>query len=216
MAELDRGERHLLDRRAAVGPVGVGVQVAAQRGPQLLAARRRAARRSRSSSARYARAPRRRTRRRSTARGLGADARAGRVSVPASARGRDLVGVGSEQDRGGGAAEGLDPVAVLAAALEQERDPAQRGDRVDRSDVARLPSVLRVRRADFLLVHTVCTAILAGQRAARRPPGRVPHRLVHGCPQPGPQAVQHRPHGRPQGYPQGWTTAPLTPPRAAP
>ena len=32
--ELDRRERHLLDRRAAVGPVGVGVAVAAQRRPQ--------------------------------------------------------------------------------------------------------------------------------------------------------------------------------------
>ena len=40
VAELDRGERHLLDRRAAVGPVGVRVQVAAQRGPQLVARRR--------------------------------------------------------------------------------------------------------------------------------------------------------------------------------
>ena len=40
VAELDRGERHLLDRRAAVGPVGVRVQVAAQRGPQLRAAGR--------------------------------------------------------------------------------------------------------------------------------------------------------------------------------
>ena len=39
VAELDRGERHLLDRRAAVGPVRVRVQVAAQRGAQLGAAR---------------------------------------------------------------------------------------------------------------------------------------------------------------------------------
>ena len=30
VTELQRGERHLLDRRAAVGPVRVGVQVAAQ------------------------------------------------------------------------------------------------------------------------------------------------------------------------------------------
>ena len=34
VAELDRGQRHLLDRRAAVGPVRVGVAVAAQRGAQ--------------------------------------------------------------------------------------------------------------------------------------------------------------------------------------
>ena len=39
VAELDRGERHLLDRRPAVGPVGVGVQVAAQLRPQLASAR---------------------------------------------------------------------------------------------------------------------------------------------------------------------------------
>ena len=38
VAELDRGERHLLDRRAAVGPVRVRVQVAAEPAAQLVAA----------------------------------------------------------------------------------------------------------------------------------------------------------------------------------
>ena len=38
MAQLDRGEGHLLDRGAAVGPVGVGVQVALEHRPDLVAA----------------------------------------------------------------------------------------------------------------------------------------------------------------------------------
>src|SRR3954470_11198258 len=38
MTELAGGESHLLDRRATVGPVGVRVQVAAQRVPQRLPA----------------------------------------------------------------------------------------------------------------------------------------------------------------------------------
>src|SRR4051794_25904544 len=40
MTELAGGESHLLDRRATVGPVGVRVQVAAQRVPQRLPAGR--------------------------------------------------------------------------------------------------------------------------------------------------------------------------------
>ena len=125
VAELDRGERHLLDGRAAVGPVRVGVQVATERGPQLPAARRQRpdvgglelrqplgdlpAHRSRDHLPRA----------RADAGQLG-EAVLGHQSG-------DLVGR-QRQDRRGGLAEGLHLEGVLAAPLQQEGDPSERGD----------------------------------------------------------------------------------------
>ena len=87
--------------------------------------------------------------------------------MPASTALAHLVGR-QRQDRRGRVAERLDLVGVLAAALEQERDPAQGGDRpavVRRSPV---PADL-VASSNFLLVHTRWTRrCSAGQRRCRR------------------------------------------------
>ena len=177
VAELDRGERHLLDRRAAVGPVGVGVQVAAQPRAQLVAARRRAGRRapSRASPAARVRTPR-------TASAITSAVLApmpgSSVSVPASAaRGapRRPAAAGS---CAAARAERLDLVGVLAAALEQERDPAQRGDR---PAVVRARPTRRLRRSTFFRPHPVdshCrwSARASGARARACPPQPVPGR----------------------------------------
>ena len=106
VAELHRGHRHLLDRRAAVGPVRVRVQVAAQRGAQLLAA---GGERPRASppARRGTPAPRRPAPRRSRA--SVASPMPGRSrSVPA--RAPRPSSSGGAAGRGRGAAEGLDPV----------------------------------------------------------------------------------------------------------
>ena len=137
VAEVARGQRHLLDRRAAVGPVRVRVQVAAQRRPQRRAAgghRRR--RRRPPACARYAGT--------SPGRRLG-DHRGGHVadalqlvSVPA----RDALARSSavgrpSSDRGRGA-EGLDPVGRLAGA-------ARAGTRSGAAPSTRAPPVHRPR-----------------------------------------------------------------------
>ena len=119
VAELDGLAGHRLDRRAAVGPVGVQVEVAAERGPDLAAGA-------------------------GVGRGLAPRAGRGtRATSPASAwvitravlspmPGRSLsrpasdelaqLGVGTVADGVGGAAERLLLVAAGAAALEQGRD----------------------------------------------------------------------------------------------
>ncbi len=124
VAELDRGEGHLLDRRAAVGPVGVGVQVAAQRRAQVAAAARRRGPPCSCSSAASRSGISPRTAAAITFAVLAPDA--GEVGQRAVLRPRRPPRRRQRQDRGGRAAVGLDLVGVLPAALEQERDPAQR------------------------------------------------------------------------------------------
>ena len=123
------GEHHLLDRRPTVGPVRVGVAVAAERGIQPLAPLdERTAGGVLQLVARYA----------------GSSPRAAPSTTPAvdfpipgsslEGAGLDAVGDllgGEPTDRGGGLAERLDPVAAGAGPLEEERDPAQRVDGVD-------------------------------------------------------------------------------------
>ena len=185
VAELHRGERHLLDRRAAVGPVGVGVQVAAEQRPQLLAAARRRGPpyTSSSSASRSGTSPR-------TACPITAA-----VLVPMPGRlgqraGLDVLaqlGLGHRQDRGGGGAEGLDLVGVLAGALEQERDPAQRGDRADPAPAMARSWVLSGICLRLSFLHNPWRPIVAGQAAVRRSrPGPV-HRLVPAPAGVGPQ-----------------------------
>ena len=202
VAELDRGERHLLDRRAAVGPVGVGVQVAAQRARSSRAARGRAGRRARVSSL----ASRSGTH---AAHGVGdhlggAGADAGQLGEACRPRPRRGHLVGRQrQDRRRGAAEGLDLVGVLAAPLEQERDPAQRRDR---------PAVVRLRcptprtsSSTFFPPHPVDSH--SGWSARR--PARAPGRVIH-SPIPSEAgsstAIARRPQVCPQVCPQGWAT----------
>jgi hypothetical protein len=136
VAQLHRGERHLLDRRAAVGPVRVRVQVAAEQGVQLAAAldqRTTVLGLQRGEPTGHL-AP---DRGRDHLGGAGADAR-DVGDGPGLDAGPDLL-VTEGQDRRGGVAVGLDLVGLLAAPLEQEPDPAQRRDR---------PAVVRLRHDD--------------------------------------------------------------------
>ena len=125
VAQLHGRHRHLLQRRAAVGPVGVGVQVAAQPGAQLLAARgQRAGGRLEPDQA-LGDDPVARV---GDDRG-GARADAGQLGERAVGGATAYLVLGQRQDRARGLAEGLDPAGLLALALHQERDPAQGGDR---------------------------------------------------------------------------------------
>ena len=127
VAEVARRLGHLLDRRAAVGPVRVRVQVAAQQRAQLGAARRRPARAAVVLELGAGTpAPRRPTASADDLRGRRRRCRASSVSVPAATRCSQPRPSGRSVDGRGRGAERLDPVGRLAAALEQERDPAQR------------------------------------------------------------------------------------------
>ena len=165
--QLDRRERHLLDRRPAVGPVRVRVQVPAQLRPQLLAAlhQRPEGRLELGQPLGHL-----------TVDGVGdhgrgarADARQVRQRAGLRARG-DLVGR-QRQDHRRRVAEGLDPAGLLAAALHQERDPAQGRDRSSLVRARHLPRT-------FFSPHPVdervsTSSLVSGLYAARAP------RVVH-------------------------------------
>ena len=128
VAELDRGERHLLDRGATVGPVTVRVQVAAQRGRIRRPPATSGPPVSRSSLAS-----------RSGIRPSTAASITSAVEAPMPGSSRrvpcpDPLGdlVAERQDRVRRGAERLDLVGLGPAALEEEGDPPQRADRVPR------------------------------------------------------------------------------------
>ena len=124
---------HGADRVAAVGPVGVHVQVAAQRAPDRIARigagldrvlfERREVR---------GRPPRERLR--DDGRGLLADVL--EIAQPPDRGEAPELVLGDVAHRDRGAAEGLHPVARLAAAFEQRRDPIQRLGRIHAATVA--------------------------------------------------------------------------------
>ena len=114
---------HRADRVAAVGPVGVHVQVAAQRGPDRVP---RVASRLDDVELEL-----REVRRRLAGEGLGDDGRGGvadvgEVAQPASFGQALQLLDGNVADRDGGAPERLHAVAGLAAPLEQRRDAGER------------------------------------------------------------------------------------------
>ena len=172
VAELDGRERHLLDRRAAVGPVGVGVQVTAQPGAEFLPSGGQGPRV-------LALDP---------GQSLGPDAAArfldhrGRARAHPGQLGQgpggrpfgDLVG-GEREDRRGRRPESLDLVGVLAAAFEQERDPPQRGDR---APVVGLVVARLDHTANFLLSTSGRCPFLLVSVAPVASGGPVIHRLV--------------------------------------
>ena len=168
MPQLHGGHRHLLDRRAAVGPVGVGVAVAAQRVADLATAGGEGAG---VLLLEAGQACGHLAAHRLGDHGAGAGSDAGQVGQgPCLGPGRHVVGV-ERQDHRGRLAERLHPPGLLAAALHEEGDPAQRGDRSCR---------VLLRHAPTLLSSTARSAAHCRWSAggARVPPGRVPHRLV--------------------------------------
>ena len=186
VAELDRGERHLLDRRAAVGPVGVGVQVAAERGPDLAAAggqRPGLLVLEPGQPLGHLAAPRRRSI--TCAELLPMPGQVGQRAGRRRARETSSAGIGST------VAAALRNALTLKvssrAALEQERDPPQRGDRpvgvlLGPSDGPWLaPRGTGTIPPEFLSLHTLLHSIVPGQRPVGDPPGR--------CPQPHPEDV---------------------------
>ena len=190
VAELDRGERHLLDRRAAVGPVGVRVQVAAQPGPQLLAAldeRPAVLRLELGQPLRQHAADR------------GADhlggarrrCRPGRSACPASTRLGDLVGrpaAGSPPRRCGTPGPGGSPPGRAPSGSAIRRSAAT-GPPVVRRACLRVSAPPPER--DRLQVDFLSTP---GGRHRRWSAARTCPPAVHVLPSPGP--------GRPTGYPQ--------------
>ena len=173
VAELEGRLDHLLDRRAAVGPVRVGVAVAAQRGAQLGGGVGEHAALGGLQAAQVVRLL--------AGERLG-DAARRHVPDPAQPaqltglreRGQ-LVGVAATQG-GGGAAEGTDPVGGLVGPLEQERDPAQVGDGIAGSGHGPMVPRMRIRDPPCTDAELACSnaglaypdARLAGGQRGRR------------------------------------------------
>ena len=125
VAELDRGEGHLLDRRTPVGPVAVGVQVAPQCGPDGATALDEGSADLLLELREPGRHPALHRRLDHLGRG-----RADAGQLAQGPLGHPLVHLVAErQDRLGRRPEGLDLVGLGPASLEQEGDPAQRCDR---------------------------------------------------------------------------------------
>ncbi len=167
VTHLARGHHHLLDRRPAVGPVGVRVQVPPQRRPgggttgaewpsALLQLGQRAGHPAGQAVGDH--------------RGrLGAHP--GQVAQRASRGPLGELARRTPQHGGHRAAVGLDPIAVGEPTLHQERDPAQRRHRVQRRGVSHGAGssgrswVGPFRRSGLLsFVHSLWLTILAGQR----------------------------------------------------
>ena len=192
VAQLDRGHHHLLDRRPAVGPVRVGVQVAAQGRAHVRAARRPAVRRPspgpRGTSGRGRRAPPPRPPR--------SPCRSPRARAACPCRPARRARRGRGRAPGRRAAERLDLVGLgLASARAGTRSgAARRRDRRAGSGLHTSPFSL----------HSPWRASVQVTRAIRRTARACPPQ--HSAPVCPARSTGFRVSSTrsPQGYPQGW------------
>ena len=129
VAEVDRGGDHLLDRRAAVGPVGVAVAVAAQRPAQRGRGLVDVGALGRAAAGAGRPAPRRRSDS-ATQRAVTSPTPGSLVSVPSAARVGELSAGRACRSAAAAPTERPHPVGRLVRPLQQEGDAAQVGDGV--------------------------------------------------------------------------------------